>query len=487
MTAKLTTDGIPPSVNGSPLGGSVTSTDAAWFESLDEPPPDDDDPRQGNGGGYDEWSDGPSRNGWIDDQRARAFDRAVEAQQEQLRIRETALARHRAQTITEQAASRAGTYPAQPRSSYQQMTDPDALAEAVILDEWTGAVVQRRGQMARLLADSKGGKTLVGLDWSRCALTGDRWLGRFQTVPVAEGAKVGFIDPELDKDFTWYMRQVFNDLDQPIVDQLVRIDLVELKALGWTWSSEADRLYLADQLRGCERIFADSVLSLLPGGNGTRESSHSLDDVGEFLDQFRAFQQQIGASEVLMGIHRPAGGAEKSFGSIQWDAKFQALWSIRVEETNGMQIRKLRGYPGRAGTGFPEAEVVQTDGKGRISYRTEDFYQVALRAAEADKAKAQREAEAQAKAVKAALDLLPDVLGTLWTEVGSGTRPTPPSKKVVVDKISERLKADTGRGLSGRHVSAFWEAVQDSDAVIEHGGIGKQQTVHLPGWEPENA
>ena len=249
-------------------------------------------------------------------------------------------------------------------SSYQQMTDPQAMPEPVVGDAATG-IVMRRGHTARLLADGKGGKTAIGLEWCRSSITGEPWLGHFPVVPMHPEAGIAFLDPELDADFPWYMQQAFGGLDKPVVDRVRRVDLVAMKSQGWSWASAMDRDWLVDQVGGCQRMFADSVLSLVPSG-AKGEATHSLDAVGEFLDQFKAVQRAAEVSEVLVGIHRPSGGAEKSFGSIQWDAKFQALLSIKVAETTG--DRSLRGYRGRAGTGFAEAPVVQQDGKGRVSY-----------------------------------------------------------------------------------------------------------------------
>jgi hypothetical protein len=350
--------------------------------------------------------------------------------------------------LEEAARARRGAYPMW-RSAGALMADDTQLAQPIIWDPVTGEVAQREGQTARLLADGKGGKTSVGLQWCRSALTGEPWLGHFHVRKVAPGAAVAFVDPELDADAGWYLRRAMRGLDPAVVDQRLRhIDLIALKNEGgWTWASEEDRNWLADtQLAGCERLFADSILSFLPAG-GAGESSHSLDAVGQFLDQFKAMQRRAGIRDVLVGIHRAKSGTG-SFGSIQWDAKFQALWSITVED--GGQVRKLRGEPGRAGTRFREAEIAQ-EPDGRLRFRAADVVGQIV-------ADAQREAEALAPALAA----FPEVMGERFWNHGDD-----PGKDDALGAVSDALKAKGGAGISKRHYASFWAAVeQDGLAVL---------------------
>jgi hypothetical protein len=386
----------------------------------------------------------------------------IERQANALRITEAARELYRERTLAEAADKRLANYPNYRRvSTYEEIKNPAKLSEPIVWDAMTGAVVQRAGHTARLLADGKGGKTSVGLEWCRSALTGEDWLGHFAVKPMAAGARVAFLDPELDADFSWYAQQILGDLPQSVVDRLLRVDLVELKSQGWTWAAEADRNWLADQIEGAERLFVDSVLSLMPagGGSGKAEASHSLDAVGEFLDQLKAFQIRAGVQDVLIGMHRPSGGAEKSFGSIQWDAKFQALWSIKVEDNDdGTQTRRLRGMPGRAGTKFAEQEIRQENGQGRIRYLAPSIAHTA--AAHAD-------AEAAARAaLEPALRLFPDVLAGLWED---GVEP---GKQAVIDAINQGA---AGRVLSNKQYGPFWAEVEKHRlAVFKDGARGKK-------------
>lgn len=391
----------------------------------------------------------------------------IERRARELELSDAARELHKKRTLDEAAAKRLANYPDYRRSStYQDMKNPAKLADPIIWDPESGAIVQRAGHTARLLADGKGGKTSVGLEWCRSALTGEPWLGHFSVKPIEAGGWVAFLDPELDSDFSWYAEQAFGDLGPSVVDRLRRVDLVELKAQGWTWAAEADRNWLADQIMGSERLFADSILSLLPGGGGSgrAEASHSLDAVGEFLDQLKAFQKRAGVQEILVGIHRPSGGAEKSFGSIQWDAKFQALWSIKVEENeDGTQTRRLRGMPGRAGTKFVEREIVQADGKGRVKYLVPTL---------ASSAAAHAASDAAARAaLEPALRKFAEVLQGLWAE---GIEP---GKQAVVDAINQ---ADGHRLLSNKQYGPFWDEIEHRKLATIKDGSRNKKIVCLP-------
>ena len=68
----------------------------------------------------------------------------------------------------------------------------------------------RPGHIARLLSDFKAGKTTDGLDWLRCSLTGEPWLGHFPVEPIPDDLVVAYIDPELgDDDASRYLRTAF--------------------------------------------------------------------------------------------------------------------------------------------------------------------------------------------------------------------------------------------------------------------------------------
>lgn len=220
----------------------------------------------------------------------------------------------------------------------------------VVGSESTG-VVMRPGHMARLLSDYKAGKTTDGLDWLRSSLTGEPWLQHFPTVPIPDDLVVVHIDPELgDDDGRDYTAAAFAGCDEGVVNRLRRIDLHE--ADGFDWASSIDRAWLADQCEGAGRIFLDSVLQILPG------TAVDDDAVKTFMRQFEQLKKDCGATEVMFSMHKNRSGAERSFGSVMWDAHAQVLLA-KFAEPDGRFY--MRGDRGRAGTGFAEGGVVLDD------------------------------------------------------------------------------------------------------------------------------
>ncbi len=224
----------------------------------------------------------------------------------------------------------------------------------VVGSESTG-VVMRPGHMSRLLSDYKAGKTTDGLDWLRASLTGEPWLQHFPTVAIPDDLIVVHIDPELgDDDAHDYIRSAFAGCDDGVVDRLRRVDLHE--AAGFDWNSSIDRAWLADQCEGAGRIFLDSVLQILPG------TAVDDDSVKTFMRQLEDLKHRVGATELMFSMHKNRQGADRSFGSVMWDAHAQALLAKFVHADPAGDRFYMRGDRGRAGTGFGEGAVVLDDG-----------------------------------------------------------------------------------------------------------------------------
>jgi hypothetical protein len=284
----------------------------------------------------------------------------VDLQAERELTRRRARVRADEMELAEGAAKRVARYPAVFADLASAMRSAVSRSSVVLGDELVGGVLLRRGHTARLLADFKSGKTTTGLDFLRASLTGEPFLGHVFCEPVDSTSKVAHVDPELDDDWARYFLPAFGDLEDEVINRrLVRVDLKEAKAQGWTWESEADRRWLADQCAGCERVFMDSVLEFLPHGQGG-DAASSMSNVQLFMDQLDAWKKVADVGELIFSIHMNRSREERSFGSVAWDAKSHALWKL-VNDEGG---RFFSADPGRAGTSFAESKVVlNADGR----------------------------------------------------------------------------------------------------------------------------
>ncbi|WP_406817345.1 AAA family ATPase [Mycobacterium sp. M23085] len=214
--------------------------------------------------------------------------RAVEAELGRQRVREEA----RRRLVTEKAG------PALPFEwgLLSDLEDPDESPFRI------DGLLPAGGGMA-VVAQRKTGKTTLMLNLARSLITGEPFLGRFDTKPVT--GRVAFLNFEVSSG---QLGRWAHQTDIPAD----RLFLVNLRGRRNPLQQPVDRQLLADKLRE-HRV---EVLIVDPFGRAyTGASQNDPHEVGRWLADLDVFaRSEVGATEVILAVH--AGwNAERTRGS----------------------------------------------------------------------------------------------------------------------------------------------------------------------------
>nr|WP_277352082.1 AAA family ATPase [Knoellia sp. DB2414S] len=183
-----------------------------------------------------------------------------------------------------------------------------------------------------VVAQRKTGKTTLELNWARCLLTGETFLGRFPVRPIK--GKVAILNYEVSGDTLG----LWADERGVPAD---RLHLVNLRGRRNPLSHPGDRERLADILRGeqVEAIIVDPF-----GRAFTGKSQNDPGEVGAWLVDLDLFARgEVGATDLMLTAHAGWNGERSRGSSALEDWADSILWMTRDQNDDTKRFLRAEG------------------------------------------------------------------------------------------------------------------------------------------------
>lgn len=193
------------------------------------------------------------------------------------------------------------------------------------------------GHNALLIATRKAGKTTLVNHAVRCLADGDRFLGRFDTIPVDGGIAVFNYEVGAEQYREWMREVGIVNTDKVHMLHLrgMRLPISDPRVRAWTtaWLRE----------RGIKAWIVDPYSR---AAIGSVENGNDEMQVSKFLDSLDIIKADAGVDELIMPAHTPKGkfesGDESASGSQRLEGWPDALWYLTKDE-EGLRFLRAEG------------------------------------------------------------------------------------------------------------------------------------------------
>ncbi|QGF20343.1 DnaB-like dsDNA helicase [Gordonia phage Sixama] len=194
-------------------------------------------------------------------------------------------------------------------------------------------VLARKKQRIRLLAMRKAGKTTFVLEVIRCSLTGEPAFGEAEISPLGPDECIAFLDPEVsDVDMKRYAKVAFAGMTNDQLKRIKRIATPQVPNFDMMNKSTRDALISHFNKHNVTRVILDSYSKLMPHGSVSSETDSKM-----MINNFNDIVAATKVQDSFWVGHVNNDKEIRSSGSHTWDATFESLLAISMDEKSGQR------------------------------------------------------------------------------------------------------------------------------------------------------
>ncbi len=203
-----------------------------------------------------------------------------------------------------------------------------------------------------LFAERKAGKTTMVVDMVRTALSGEPFLGRFDT-HLPDGSRVTLLDTEMSVDMLHYE---YTKVGVP-ADDLERIDLHPLRGRSRLLDlrDEATRARWRELISPRSMIVVDCLYNVLAAAQIDESSAQ----VADIIDGFKALAVECDAVALVIVHHLGKDPEKGARGHSSIEGSVDTLATIRLDGPPAADTARLFSATGRLDVNVPSARLMR--------------------------------------------------------------------------------------------------------------------------------